>query len=96
MRPAPSRLIIDSIDLGAGVGLRNVLLLDDLDARHLLERLDGDRMRLVPAEVVARADIDDADGEIGGERAARSGPKPAAKPSAPPAVPCKNPRREMK
>ena len=48
--------------LGDGVGLGHVLFLDDFDARHQLERCGRDRMRLVPAEVVARADIDDADG----------------------------------
>ena len=52
--------------LGDGDGLRDVLFLDHLHARDLLQRLGGDGMRLVPAEVVARTDIDDADGELGG------------------------------
>jgi len=47
--------------LGDGVGLRHVLFLDDGDARHLLQHVHGHRMRLVPAEIVARADIDGAE-----------------------------------
>ena len=50
--------------LGAGVGLRNILFLDDLDARHQFQGLGGDRMRLVPAEIVASPDIDDAHSEV--------------------------------
>ena len=61
MRLAPSRLIIDSMDLATASVSGDVLFLDHLDARHRLQRLDGDGMRLVPAEIVARADIDDAD-----------------------------------
>ena len=35
-----------------------------VDAGHRLERLGGDPcVHLVPAEIIARADIDDADGE---------------------------------
>ena len=56
--------------LGDGVGLRHVLFLDDGDAGHLLQRFGGDRVGLVPAVVVARADVDDADGEVGGARRA--------------------------
>ena len=86
MRPAPSRLIIDSIDLETGVGLRHVLFLDDFDARHFLQRLDRDGVRLVPAEVVARADIDDADREVGGARRALKGSELNGGPAAPSAV----------
>src|SRR3984957_8650945 len=54
------------------VSLRHVLFLDHFHARHFRERLDRHRMRLVPAEIVARADIDHADREVlGGERATR-------------------------
>jgi hypothetical protein len=52
--------------LGAGIGLRDILFLDDLDPGHRLQRLGGDRMSLVPAEIVARPDIDDADGDVAG------------------------------
>ena len=46
--------------------LGDVLLLDDLHVRNLLKRLRGDGVRLVPAVVVVRADIDDADGQAVG------------------------------
>ncbi len=59
--------------LGAGVGLGDVFLLDRLHAGKRLERLDRDRMGLIPAEIVARTDIYDADGDVGGVRQAASG-----------------------
>ena len=49
------------------VGLRHLLLFDDLDARQLLQRRRALRMRLVVAVVVARTDIDEADRGVGGE-----------------------------
>ena len=52
--------------LGDRVGFGHVLFLDDLDPGHFLQRLDGDGVRLVPTEIVARADIDDSHREIGG------------------------------
>ena len=56
------------------VGLRHLLLFDDLDARHLLQRGRAGGVRLVVAVVVARTDIDKADDRIGGEgRTARQG-----------------------
>ena len=48
-------------------------------------------MRLVPAEIVARTDIDDADGDLGG--AARG--LPVLDATKPAAVPCRNSRREI-
>ena len=48
--------------------LRHVLLFDDGDAFHLLQRRGALGMGLVVAVVVLRPDIDEADGEIGGER----------------------------
>ena len=52
------------------VGLRHVLFFDHLDPRHFLQRLDRDRMGLVPAEIVARADVYDADRQVGGGESA--------------------------
>ena len=49
-----------------GVGLGDFLLLDNLDARHFFECGRAGRMGLVVAVVIARADIDEADGRIGG------------------------------
>ena len=46
-----------------GIGLGHVLFLDDGHVGDRLERLGGNRVGLVPAEVVTRPDIDDADGE---------------------------------
>ena len=54
--------------LGDGVGLGDVLFLDDGDARQGLERFDRDGVRLVPAEIVLGTDIDDAEDD-GGLRA---------------------------
>ena len=48
----------------AGVCLRNILFLDDLHARHQFQGLGGDCMRLIPAEIVASPDIDDAHSEV--------------------------------
>ena len=57
-----------------GVGLGDFLFLDHLDAGHLLERGGAGGVRLVVAIVVARADIDEADGGVGGHcRAQRQG-----------------------
>src|ERR1700730_18553447 len=50
--------------LGAAVGLRDVLLLDHLDARDPLQSLGCYRMCLIPAEIVARTDIDDTDRQL--------------------------------
>ena len=52
------------------VGFRDLLLLDHLDAGHLLQRGGAGGVRLVVAVVVARADIDEADDGILGERGA--------------------------
>ena len=49
------------------VGFRDLLLLDHLDAGHLLQRRGAGGVRLVVAVVVARADIDEADDGILGE-----------------------------
>ncbi len=64
--------------LGDRVRLGDVLLLDDGDARHLLEDFHGHGVGLVPAEVIARADIDGAQhdrglrpGEAHGQRRGR-------------------------
>ena len=58
--------------LGDGRGLGDVLLLDHRDAGDRLQCLRADRMGLVPAEIIARPDIDDADGEaVGGAGAER-------------------------
>ena len=62
---APSRLIIDSIDLETGVGFGDVLFLGRLDPRQR-SGLDGHRVSLIPAEIVARTDIDDAYSDPGG------------------------------
>ena len=51
--------------LGDRIRLGHVLLLDDGDARHLLEDVHGHRMGLVPAEIVARSDIDRAEHDGG-------------------------------
>jgi Amidase len=51
-----------------GVGLGDVLLLDHVDARYRLQCFRSNRVGLVPAEVVTRTDIDDADGQIAGCR----------------------------
>ena len=51
--------------LGGGVGLGDVLFLDDGNARHLLENIHRSRMRLVPAEIVSRSDIDGAEHDRG-------------------------------
>ena len=63
-------------------GLGDLLLLDDLDARQLLDRGGGLGLGLVVAVVVARADVDDAHDQLvgggrpahppGGQRAQRS------------------------
>src|SRR5580698_429564 len=52
------------------VGLWNIFLFDNLYAWHVLERLDRDGVGLVPAEIVARANIDDADRQVGGAKRA--------------------------
>ena len=41
-----------------GIGFGHLLLFDDGDAGHLFQHVHGQRMGLVPAEIVARADID--------------------------------------
>ena len=69
MRPAPSRLIIDSID-SRPRRLGHILFLNHLHARHFRERFDRHCMRLVPAEVVARTDINDANGQVLGRKRA--------------------------
>ncbi len=56
-----SRLIIRFHRLRDRIRLGHVLLFDDGDARHLLEDVHGHRVGLVPAEVVARSDIDRAE-----------------------------------
>src|SRR5215470_10732927 len=70
--PEDQRGIVESdyrLDrLGYSIGLGNVLLLDHLDARCLFQRRSGHRMRLVPAEVVARADVNKADDGVGRAR----------------------------
>jgi hypothetical protein len=48
-----------------GLGLGHVFLFDHLDARQMLELRSGFSVGLVVAEVVARADIDDAHGNGG-------------------------------
>ena len=69
MRPAPSRLIIDSIDFETASVSGTFSSSTTFTPGTSFERLDRDRMRLVPAEIVARADIDDADRQVlGGER----------------------------
>jgi hypothetical protein len=50
------------------VGLRDLLLLDHLDAGHLLERGGAGGVCLVVAVVVARADIDEAHDRVLRER----------------------------
>ncbi len=45
---------------------RHILFFDHLDAGNFLQGLRADRMGLVPAIILARPDIDDADGDIGG------------------------------
>ncbi len=56
------------------IRLRHFLFLDHLDAGHLLERRGAGGVGLVVAVVVARPDIDEADGGVGGVRqAARHG-----------------------
>ena len=70
MRPAPSRLIIDSIDFETASVSGTFSSSTTLTPGTSFERLDRHRMRLVPAEIVARADIDHADRQVlGGERA---------------------------
>ena len=55
------------------VGFRDLLLLDHLDAGHLLQRGGAGGVGLVVAVVVARSDIDEADDGILGERGAARG-----------------------
>jgi hypothetical protein len=50
-----------------GVGLGDFLFLDHLDAGHFLESGRAGGVGLVVAIIVARADIDEADGRIGGQ-----------------------------
>ena len=72
----PRAIEIDHALHGLGAGrpsLGNILLLDDLDARHQFERFGGDGVRLVPAEIVASPDIDDADRQVGGGQGAPRG-----------------------
>jgi hypothetical protein len=52
--------------LRAGAGLRDVLLLDDLDAGNLLQGLGGDRMGLIPPEIIAWSHVDDTDRDVVG------------------------------
>ena len=52
--------------LGDGIGLGDVLLLDDGDVGDALENLHGDGVCLVPAEIIARADIDGTQRDVGG------------------------------
>jgi hypothetical protein len=52
------------------VGFGHVLFFDDLDPRHFLQRLDRDRVRLVPAEIVSRPDINDPHSQVGGGESA--------------------------
>ena len=68
-------------------GLRDALLLDHLDAGHLLDRGGALGVRLVVAEIVARPDIDEADhrrtggagaAERQGSRRRRRPPNPAS------------------
>ena len=47
------------------VGFRHFLFLDDLEAGHLLQRRGALGVSLVVAVVVARTDIDEADGGVG-------------------------------
>ena len=77
------------------VGLGHVLLLDHLDARHFLQRLDRDRVRLVPAEIVARADVDDADREVLGGEGAPERAEISVAPANAEAVVLSSVRREM-
>jgi hypothetical protein len=57
-------VISDSIVLATAAAW-NVLFLHDLHPRNLLECGSRDGMRLVPAEVGARTDIDEADDRVG-------------------------------
>ena len=58
---------------GDGVGFGDVLFLDHLDARHFLQRLDRHGVGLVPAKIVARADVDNSDREVSGGESALDG-----------------------
>ena len=77
---AASTLIMDSM-LCIIATVSGTLLPEDRDARHRFQCLGADRMGLVPAEVVARTDIDDADGDPAAWArvpAAAPGPTPPA------------------
>ena len=96
MRPAPSRLIIDSIDFETASVSGTFSSSTTLTPGTSFSALIADRMRLVPAEIVARADIDDADGEVGrGERALDGAQTQAPRPPAPKAVVFRRERREI-
>ena len=63
---APSRLTIDSMVLAQASVSGTFSSSTTFTPGQRLQRLDGDRMGLIPAEIVARTDIDDADRDVGG------------------------------
>ena len=67
MSLAPSSSIMLSMVFCDVLGLGDLLLLDDLDARHLLDRRGAFGVGLVVAVVVVRADVDEADHRVLGE-----------------------------
>ena len=91
MMLAPSRLTINSMDLAQASVSGTFSSSTAVTPGQRLERLDGERMGLIPAEIIPRPDIDDADRDIGGLGHARAATRPQR---FPPAVPSRNRRRD--